>query len=84
MSYLSDQKFEEYDNYCANYLDLQVMGTVSAFEPIILAGIFAATLSSALASLVSAPKVFQVRLNFIIVMFCVLFYLFIQNALLLF
>lgn len=37
----------------------EVMGTVSAFEPIIYAGIFAATLSSALASLVSAPKVFQ-------------------------
>uniref|UniRef100_T1DFY4 Putative Na/K/Cl transporter n=1 Tax=Cupiennius salei TaxID=6928 RepID=T1DFY4_CUPSA len=40
-----------------NYME--VMGTVSAFEPIIYAGIFAATLSSALASLVSAPKVFQ-------------------------
>ncbi|XP_071039917.1 solute carrier family 12 member 2 [Parasteatoda tepidariorum] len=37
----------------------EVMETVSAFGPIILAGIFAATLSSALASLVSAPKVFQ-------------------------
>lgn len=36
------------------------METVSAFGPIIYAGIFAATLSSALASLVSAPKVFQV------------------------
>ncbi|XP_054715236.1 solute carrier family 12 member 2-like [Uloborus diversus] len=36
-----------------------VMETVSAFGPIIYAGIFAATLSSALASLVSAPKVFQ-------------------------
>lgn len=37
----------------------QVMEQVSAFGPIIYAGIFAATLSSALASLVSAPKVFQ-------------------------
>ncbi|XP_067144436.1 solute carrier family 12 member 2-like isoform X2 [Centruroides vittatus] len=37
----------------------QVMELVSAFGPIIYAGIFAATLSSALASLVSAPKVFQ-------------------------
>lgn len=32
---------------------------VSAWGPVIYAGIFAATLSSALASLVSAPKVFQ-------------------------
>lgn len=32
---------------------------VSAFGPLIYAGCFAATLSSALASLVSAPKVFQ-------------------------
>lgn len=31
----------------------------SAFGPLVLAGIFAATLSSALAALVSAPKVFQ-------------------------
>lgn len=37
----------------------QVMELVSAFGPVIYAGIFAATLSSALASLVSAPKVFQ-------------------------
>uniref|UniRef100_A0A6Q2WWU3 Solute carrier family 12 member 2 n=1 Tax=Esox lucius TaxID=8010 RepID=A0A6Q2WWU3_ESOLU len=36
-----------------------VMSTVSGFGPIITAGIFSATLSSALASLVSAPKVFQ-------------------------
>lgn len=35
------------------------MELVSAFGPIIYAGCFAATLSSALASLVSAPKVFQ-------------------------
>ena len=38
----------------------QVMSLVSAFGPLITAGIFSATLSSALASLVSAPKVFQV------------------------
>ena len=36
------------------------MSLVSGFGPIISAGIFSATLSSALASLVSAPKVFQV------------------------
>ena len=35
------------------------MEMVSVYGPIIYAGIFAATLSSALASLVSAPKVFQ-------------------------
>lgn len=35
------------------------MELVSAFGPLIYAGCFAATLSSALASLVSAPKVFQ-------------------------
>lgn len=43
---------------------VQVMSTVSGFGPIITAGIFSATLSSALASLVSAPKVFQVRPTF--------------------
>ncbi|XP_068207852.1 bumetanide-sensitive sodium-(potassium)-chloride cotransporter-like [Palaemon carinicauda] len=37
----------------------QVMELVSIFGPLIYAGCFAATLSSALASLVSAPKVFQ-------------------------
>lgn len=37
------------------------MGMVSAFAPLITAGIFGATLSSALACLVSAPKVFQVQ-----------------------
>uniref|UniRef100_A0A8D0DBP4 Solute carrier family 12 member 2 n=1 Tax=Sander lucioperca TaxID=283035 RepID=A0A8D0DBP4_SANLU len=36
-----------------------VMSMVSGFGPVITAGIFSATLSSALASLVSAPKVFQ-------------------------
>ncbi|XP_077570713.1 solute carrier family 12 member 2-like isoform X2 [Stigmatopora nigra] len=39
--------------------DLIAMSLVSAFGPLITAGIFSATLSSALASLVSAPKVFQ-------------------------
>uniref|UniRef100_A0A3P8X5P4 Solute carrier family 12 member 3 n=1 Tax=Cynoglossus semilaevis TaxID=244447 RepID=A0A3P8X5P4_CYNSE len=37
----------------------QTMSMVSAFSPLISAGIFGATLSSALACLVSAPKVFQ-------------------------
>uniref|UniRef100_A0A3Q2Y3T0 Solute carrier family 12 member 3 n=1 Tax=Hippocampus comes TaxID=109280 RepID=A0A3Q2Y3T0_HIPCM len=37
----------------------QSMSMVSAFAPLITAGIFGATLSSALACLVSAPKVFQ-------------------------
>ncbi|XP_059176302.1 solute carrier family 12 member 3-like isoform X2 [Physella acuta] len=37
----------------------QVVEMVSAWGPLILAGIFSATLSSALASLMSAPKVFQ-------------------------
>uniref|UniRef100_A0A7N6BRP4 Solute carrier family 12 member 1 n=1 Tax=Anabas testudineus TaxID=64144 RepID=A0A7N6BRP4_ANATE len=36
-----------------------VMTMVSGFGPLIIAGTFSATLSSALASLVSAPKVFQ-------------------------
>ncbi len=36
------------------------MQLISAFGPLIIAGIVSATLSSALASLVSAPKVFQV------------------------
>uniref|UniRef100_A0A4W3I3G7 Solute carrier family 12 member 2 n=1 Tax=Callorhinchus milii TaxID=7868 RepID=A0A4W3I3G7_CALMI len=39
--------------------NFQVMSTVSGFAPLITAGIFSATLSSALASLVSAPKIFQ-------------------------
>ncbi|KAL8176475.1 UNVERIFIED_CONTAM: hypothetical protein K2H54_035306 [Gekko kuhli] len=39
--------------------DYQAMSMVSAFSPLITAGIFAATLSSALACFVSAPKVFQ-------------------------
>jgi len=39
--------------------DYQAMEMVSGLGPLITAGIFSATLSSALASLVSAPKVFQ-------------------------
>ncbi|TRY79065.1 hypothetical protein DNTS_033310 [Danionella cerebrum] len=39
--------------------DLRVLVQVSGFGPLIYAGIFAATLSSALAFLVSAPKIFQ-------------------------
>ncbi|XP_067665686.1 solute carrier family 12 member 2-like isoform X1 [Haliotis asinina] len=39
--------------------DYQAMEMISGFGPLITAGIFSATLSSALASLVSAPKVFQ-------------------------
>lgn len=39
--------------------DKGAIGIASAFEPLILAGIFSATLSSALASMVGAPKVFQ-------------------------
>ena len=39
--------------------DLQIMSKISVWAPLITAGIFAATLSSALASLVSAPKIFQ-------------------------
>lgn len=42
---------------------LQTMSMVSGFAPLITAGIFGATLSSALACLVSAAKVFQVRLQ---------------------
>ncbi|XP_044179278.1 solute carrier family 12 member 2-like [Acropora millepora] len=39
--------------------DFQVMEAVSGWGPIVTAGIFASTLSSALASLVGAPKTFQ-------------------------
>lgn len=39
--------------------DFQVMEKISAWGPIVTGGIFAATLSSALASLVGAPKTFQ-------------------------
>lgn len=41
----------------------QIIELVSYWGPIIYAGIFAATISSALASLVSAPKVFQALCN---------------------
>lgn len=46
-----------------NPMSLQTMSMVSGFAPLITAGIFGATLSSALACLVSAAKVFQVRLQ---------------------
>ncbi|KAL8575172.1 hypothetical protein ACOMHN_042482 [Nucella lapillus] len=41
------------------YNDFGAMKIIAGFGPLITAGIFAATLSSGLASLVSAPKVFQ-------------------------
>ncbi|GIZ04602.1 solute carrier family 12 member 2 [Caerostris extrusa] len=41
------------------HLPLQVMKMASAFGPLIYAGIFAATLSSALVSIVSAPRILQ-------------------------
>ena len=47
------------------------MALVSVWSPIVTAGIFAATLSSALTSLDSAPKVFQVQSMFMYVFFCV-------------
>lgn len=40
-----------------------MMMEISAFGPIITTGVFAASLSSALACLVSAPKIFQVCLS---------------------
>lgn len=46
-----------------NPMSTQTMSMVSGFAPLITAGIFGATLSSALACLVSAAKVFQVRLQ---------------------
>lgn len=52
------------DYSCSLLFFLKVMSMVSGFGPLITAGIFSATLSSALASLVSAPKVFQVKLNY--------------------
>ncbi|KAK3600460.1 hypothetical protein CHS0354_013016 [Potamilus streckersoni] len=39
--------------------DNGIVGLVSPFRPLIIAGIFSATLSSALASMLGAPKVFQ-------------------------
>lgn len=57
---------ENVTDYCQLYSckfglhnDMQVMQLISGFGPLVIAGTFAATLSSALASLVSAPKVFQ-------------------------
>lgn len=44
---------------CFFFLSQQVMEKISAWGPIVTGGIFAATLSSALASLVGAPKTFQ-------------------------
>ncbi|KAL1239721.1 Solute carrier family 12 member [Trichinella pseudospiralis] len=41
----------------------QVMEMQSAFSPLITAGVFAASLSSALSSMVSAPKIFQALCN---------------------
>lgn len=66
--YLGD--LSEFDNgtflnctgrYCEHGLlfNYHIMNVMSAWAPIITAGIFSASLSSALASLVSAPKVFQ-------------------------
>ncbi|VDK89473.1 unnamed protein product, partial [Litomosoides sigmodontis] len=46
-------------NISGDLADAQVMENESFYGPLITAGIFAATLSSALASLVSAPKIFQ-------------------------
>lgn len=43
--------------------NFQIIELMSWFGPIIYAGIYAATLSSALASMVSAPKVFQALCN---------------------
>lgn len=48
---------------------------VSAFGPLTIAGIVSATLSSALASLVSAPRVFQVSLMKFIIKISLLFML---------
>ena len=50
------------NNTCAYgiYFDYQAMALVSGFGPLNYAGCFAATLSSALASYVSCPKLMQV------------------------
>ena len=56
---LAPDKKCHYGTY--NYF--QVIELMSWFGPLIYAGIYAATLSSALASLVSAPKVFQALCN---------------------
>lgn len=52
------------------------MESESFYGPLITAGIFAATLSSALASLVSAPKIFQVTLRFFFSLFIFIYFFF--------
>ncbi|ROT80476.1 putative solute carrier family 12 member 2-like [Penaeus vannamei] len=47
-------------------ISIPVMELVAVVGPLIYAGCFAATLSSALASIVSAPKVFQVGMMFVL------------------
>ncbi len=51
---------------------IQVLGQISGFYYLMTAGVFAASLSSALGFLVSAPKVFQVRNNMLhpSILFC--------------
>ena len=58
MTYAFDQCL---DRSCSkgSLADQQLMETISAWGPLIYAGCFAATLSSAIASLVGAPRVFQ-------------------------
>ncbi|XP_018915712.2 bumetanide-sensitive sodium-(potassium)-chloride cotransporter [Bemisia tabaci] len=65
VGYLADETFLDCYGNCKYGLhnNFQVMELVSAFGPLVYAGCFAATLSSALASLVSAPKVFQALCN---------------------
>jgi len=41
------------------YYDYQIMPTISAFAPLVILGIFASTLSSALSCFVGAPRIFQ-------------------------
>jgi len=65
----SDEDFIPFDN-CDDrtceyglYYSAQVMELISSWGPLIYMGCFAATLSSAIASLVGAPRVFQVYDN---------------------
>lgn len=44
--------------------DFEVITLQSAFSPIIIAGIFATTLSSASGCLIGAPRIFQVKFFF--------------------
>ncbi|KAL4227262.1 hypothetical protein ACF0H5_012708 [Mactra antiquata] len=55
------QSCDQFNQTCNSGLlvDNGMVGIASAWRPLILAGIFSATLSSALASMVGAPKVFQ-------------------------